>query len=70
MVKAHVLDPQANIDNSKPSKLKGITEQSLPSLGVTTTMLQLPGCSMHQEFHVVASDFPITQDGILGRDLS
>lgn len=47
--------------------LKGINEQLVPTLGRTTISIQIGERMMQVEFQLVHSNFPITQDGILGK---
>jgi hypothetical protein len=47
--------------------LKGINEQLVPTIGRTTISIQIEERMMQAEFQVVHSQFPITQDGILGK---
>jgi len=49
--------------------LKGINEQLVPTLGRTTISIQIGERMMQAEFKVVNSQFPITQDGILGEHI-
>lgn len=48
--------------------IKGITNDSISSLGTTNINLFLNNMTLRQEFHVVPDSFNIPVDGILGKD--
>ena len=47
--------------------LKGINDQLVPTLGWTIINIQIGQRIIKAEFQVVQSEFPIVQDGILGK---
>jgi len=47
--------------------LKGINDQLVPTLGWTIINIQIGERIIKAEFQVVHSEFPIVQDGILGK---
>lgn len=55
-----------NINN--PVKLKGITANAIPTLGIYEATLQFKDMLFKQNFHLVTSAFPISQDDLIGRD--
>lgn len=59
-----------NIDiNSKDIiKIRGVTEELVKSLGTINNELFINRFSVYHEFHVVADDFGIPADGIIGKD--
>ena len=56
------------VDISKKSKIKGVTEGTNNSLGVTETSIWVNGYNLKHTFYVVDANFPVPGDGILGRD--
>lgn len=60
------LDQIVNI--SAASKIKGVTEGLVSSLGVTKTNIMIDNYEIPHFFHIVENSFPIPGDGILGRD--
>lgn len=58
-----------HIDNTFKTKITGITEGEIETLGATKTMLEFGnGSQVEHIFHLVQPEFPILTDGILGRD--
>ena len=65
IVKLKALEGSLTIDTSKALKIGGITPESLQTIGtVNLTILKKP-----YAFHVVNDSFPLSEDGIIGRNL-
>lgn len=63
-----ILNPQM-IDSSEKIWLKGITKDSIESLGTIYCDLELNGTKIKTKLNVVSNDFPIpSESGILGKD--
>lgn len=56
------------INVSEKCTIKGITENTIKSLGTVKTLLHIQNFTTEHVFHVVADDFPIPSTGILGKD--
>lgn len=67
--KLNKVAPKQIVNSANIIKLTGITENSLETLATTDTELTFGNnLTVNHTFHIVASNFPIETDGILGRD--
>lgn len=57
-----------SLDTSEIVNIKGITNDSIGSLGTVTTNLFVNNNVLPCKFHIVSSEFDIPADGILGKD--
>lgn len=69
LFKVDKINPMQIIDTANKTRLTGITSGTVHTLATTITDLYFEhGLSIQHTFHLVASNFPIATDGILGRD--
>lgn len=68
LIKFGVIRNKELIQNNKSIRLKGITDQAVNTLGNIELKIKICEGIMHQIFVIVQDDFPIRQDGIIGRD--
>lgn len=69
LFKAQNICPTQVVNINKKIKLKGITENSVETLGIVNTALCFNNSlTLNHNFHLVTPDIPIQADGILGRD--
>ena len=57
-----------NLNSNDYIDIKGITNNSIQSLGSINAQLNINGYKIIQKLHVVSEEFNIPSDGILGRD--
>lgn len=62
------LHSDAIIDKNNSINIIGVTDGSIQTLGTICTSLIIDGYELELEFNVVPSNFPISVDGIIGKD--
>lgn len=67
IIKESALNDSLEIGTSKIN-IKGVTEESVPTLGRVTLQLNLDYLEIKHEFHIVPDTFDIPTDGIIGKD--
>lgn len=68
VIKLTSIENTSNIDSSNTINIKGITSDTISSLGTTTIELFIENKPISHEVHVVPAEFNIDADGILGKD--
>lgn len=68
VLKHSVVPGGENINASNVIKIKGITQDSMSSLGTLHMRLYTEGDVLDHEFHVVPDEFNIDCHGIIGKD--
>lgn len=68
IIKFNSISNKNDINFSEKIWLKGITDQSIESLGTIYLNLQMENMQTETKFNVVNENFPIPSDGILGKD--
>lgn len=66
--KASSIFSKLNINSSDKIQIKGITSDTITSIGSVHVYLIFPNFNLNCKFHIVSDDFHIPADGILGRD--
>lgn len=66
--KASSVLSKLNINYSDKINIKGITNDTIKSIGSVHAYLEFPNFDLNCKFHLVSDDFNIPADGILGRD--
>ena len=65
IIKVSALHPDVPINTERSLNTNGITSELVPTLGTA----RLTICRMPYNFHAVHDDFPLAENGILGRNL-
>lgn len=68
VIKISCLKATSEIDTFDRINIRGVTKDVVSSFGTISIELSIDNCSVTQIFHVVADDFNIPADGIIGRD--
>lgn len=68
LIKINKCYRNTKINQDRQCKITGITENETYTLGTIHSNLILDNCTFYHELHIVANEFPIPTDGIIGRD--
>lgn len=68
VIKQSFIDKYILTDPSHIIKIKGITEESITSFGITQLEIFLPDLTLKHTIHVVPDTLAIPVSGILGKD--
>ena len=68
LIKENILQPTTNIYTNHKCMINGVTSGQIETIGISHTNSLMNGVKIPLNFQVVDKEFPITTDGILGRD--
>lgn len=68
LLKHSAIAQNASIDHSDTIHIKGITAETLSTIGTCTVLIYLGETTIQHLFHIVSDLFDINADGIIGKD--